>query len=540
MSFPPFLFLLPLIVVPIIMHLISRKKLKRIEFSTLLFFVKNEVKLVRWFRLKRLLLLITRVALLILLIFAAANLKIPFRFFDASETVIVDKSPSMEDLEIKNKSAFIIANTSGVPQFLHYLKKHPIGILITDAQKNGFSEILKEGEKFPGIKINKKSLPPGNLGIVNVSWSPAFEGEYFVINFKILNEYAEKKKTPLILKSENKVIRKGNAILETGENLISFDIKLSKGLYAFSLEIEDREGFVFDNKFYFVVKVREKKNICILSDSFPARLTAALLQAYFDVRWVRDPADVKGDLFFTCGSGEKELLDLISNKIPGIFCLQGKTNTPISNKIPEKISSVVERSFFGTPVYFKGLSAIPVRYNCIITEGENLLYFENGDPFLSKIKNHLLLPISFEKNDLSLHPIFIPFLFGIIDFLSDKTIHNNVLLDEKIAIENSFKPDIIDPDGIKYEPYQLGENNYLFKETKKRGIYKISKGKLIRGLIAVNTHPSESKTENLSAEEIMSIFGKQNFFNGTSFFLVISFLCFVLSVFLERKILRVQ
>jgi hypothetical protein len=188
----------------------------------------------------------------------------------------------------------------------------------------------------------------------------------------------------------------------------------------------------------------------------------------------------------------------------------------------------------------KGLSSIPVRYDCLITEGETLLYFENGDPFLSKTKKNLVLPISFEKNDFSLHPIFIPFLFGLIDFSSDNTIYSNVLLNETIAIESSFRPAIIDPDGIKYEPCQVRENNYFFKETRKCGIYMVTDGKLVSGLIAVNMHPSESKTESLSAEEIISIFGKQSFFNGTSFCLFIAFLCFILSIFLERKILRIQ
>jgi len=523
------------------MHFISRKQLKRTDFPTLLFFVKGEMRFVRWFRLKELLLLITRVFLLLLLILAAANLKIPFKFFNRSEVLIVDGSPSMEKFEFGQKNAFIVPTISGIPQFSYYLKKHPVGILITDVQRNGFSEIIKKGEKFPGIRVKRENFPAGNLGIVAASSSPAFEGEKFVINFKILNEYKKNKKTILLLKARDRIIKEENVILKVGDNLMSFDIRLPKGIFAFSLELEDKEGFLFDNKFYFVVNVHEKRNIYVLSDSFPARLMAALSHSYFRVKWGRELADVNGDLFIACGMSEKDISGLLQSAIPGIVCVQGKTNTLISNKISNKISTVIERSVFDRLLCPEGLSEIPVRYNCLITEGTGFLYFENGDPFLNRIKNHLILPISLEKNDLSLHPVFIPFLFGLIDFLSDEMIHSsNIRMDEEITIESSFKPGIIDPEGITYKPTQVGQNIYVFTETKECGFYKINDGKTVRGLVAVNTHPTESKIESLSEEEIIFVFGKQDLFNGVNFFLVIAFLCFVLSVFLERKIFRIK
>jgi len=537
MSFPSFFLLLPLIFIPIIIHLISRKKLKKIEFPTLLFLIKNETRLIRWFRLKDLLLLITRITLLILLISSSANLKTSFNFPDPSEILIIDKSPSMGNFEIKNRNALVAPNKSGIPEFFRYFQQHPTGILFTDAQKNGFSEILRKGGRFPGIRIKKKPLPQGNLGIVGVSRGPAFEGENFVLNFKILNEYKANQKTQLVLKNESSVIEKKAVIIKEGENSLPFNLKLSKGLYALSLEIEDKEGFIFDNKFYHVVKVQKKKNISILSDSYPERLMAAFSNDYFNTEWIRDPSEVKGDLFFVCVSGEKDISDLISSIIPGIFFMQGKTNTSFSNKIPEKISTVIEQTFLGNPFSSKNLSGIPIRYNCLITEGKTIMYFDNGDPFLSEIKNHLLLPVSPEENDFSLHPVFIPFLFSLVENLTDKTIHQNILLDERLIMESSFNPFIIDPEGIKFELKPLGVNSYLFRETKKCGIYKITDGKSVRGLVAVNTHPSESQIESLSDKEITRIFGKSALFNGSSFFLFLAVLCFSLSVFLERKVL---
>jgi hypothetical protein len=535
MSFPVFFLLFPLVIVPVIIHLISRKKLKKIDFPSLLFIVKSDTRLIRWFRLKRIFLLIMRIGLIIALILAAANLKIPFAFVNPSEILIVDKSPSMDRIEIKSENAFIIPNKSGIPQFLQYLKRRPIGILITDAQRNGFIEILKEGEKFPGINIKKIAFPKGNLGIIGASATPSFEEEKFVVNFKILNEYKDKKKTSIILKTEGRILKKESRILNVGENVLSLELYLRKGLYQLSLELEDEEGFIFDNKFYFVVNVQERKNICIFSDAYPERLISALSTFYFEVKWVKEVADVKGDFFFVCNANEKEELGLLQKAIPGIFCLQGETNTSVSNKIPDRISTIVGGSSLSNSLYLKNLSEIPVRYNCIITEGKTLMYFENGDPFVNKIENHLILPISLEKNDLSLHPVFIPFLFSLINFLSEGKTCRNILLDDPLEIKSSTEPQIISPRGEKYKPHRIDEDNYIFKETKECGIYEITDGKTIIGLAAVNTHPSESKLENLSDEEIGYIFGSKGFVNGAVFFLFVGLLFFVFSLFVERK-----
>ena len=535
MIFPFFLFLLPLIIVPIIIHLISRKKLKKIDFPSLLFIVKNEIRLIRWFRLKRLLLLIMRISIIILLISAAANIKIPFAFVNPSETLIVDNSPSMSKSLVKDNNIFTVPTIAGIPQFSRYLKKRSTGILITDAQKNGFRKILNEGEKFPGIRIRKEPLPPGNLGIIDASSSPSFEKEEFVLNFKIINEFKEKKKTSVILKIEGETIREENMILKIGENMLSFSITLPKGLYKLSLELQDELGFEFDNKFYFVVSVTPKKTIYIISDVYPERLLAALSPSFFDVKWAKETANLKGDLFLACNVNAKDVLALLAETNPGILCYEGNTNTSISNKIPDKISTIALKTSPGSSLYLEDLSKVQVRYSCIITEGKPLLYFENGDPFLVKIKNHYILPISLEENDLSLHPVFIPFLFSIINSLLDSKTCNNILLDEPIIIESFSQPLIIGPKGNNYKPYRIGENKYIFKETKECGIYKITDGKTIIGLAAVNTHSSESTLESLSDEEIKYIFGGSGFENGASFFLVIALLVFILSLFLERK-----
>lgn len=535
MSFPEFFFLLPLVLIPIIIHLLSRKKLKKIDFPSLLFIIKNEVRLIRWFRLKGLLLLILRVALLVSLILTAANLRLPFPFFNAAETLILDKSPSMENIGIEDKKAFNIPVYSGIPQFSPFLKKFRTGVLITDVQKNGFTEILKQREKFPGIRLKKTFFPDGNLGILSAKSGPCFEGEKNSIIFKVLNEYGEDKKTRLTLKSDGRVVMEESRIFKEGETELNLELSLKKGLHQLSLELEDEKGFDFDDRYYFVLNVQSGKKIHIISKNYPARLIAALNPLHFEVALAEKISDIKGDLFFACDVGERELSNLLRDSCPGIICLGGEENTSVSNKIPDRVSTIVGEYSFTHSYNVNFLDEIPINYDCIITAGEPLIYFKNGNPFVSKIENHLILPVSPETNDLSLHPAFIPLLFDLINLLSDETFHGNILLDEPVIIKSSFSPTIINTEGNEYKMDAINENVYIFKKTKICGFYKITDGKETRGLISVNTHPSESKLESLSDEEIDYIFGKSGLNNGASFFLVVAMLCFVLTLFVERR-----
>ncbi len=535
MSFPFFLFFLPLIIIPIIIHFLSRKNIKKIDFPSLLFIVKKEIKLIRLIQFKKLLLLILRICLIVFLILAAANLKIPFVFLNPIETIIIDKSLSMEKQNIEEKSAIIVPNLSGIPQFSSFLKKHPIGILITDAQKNAFSEIIKKREKFPGITIKKVDFPKGNLAVIGAVSGPSFEEEDFYTNFTILNEYKEKKKTKLKLKSNVKIIKEEKTLLSEGINTIEFNLKLPKGLHQISLELEDEQGFYFDNKYYLAVNVIEKQKIYILSDDYPERLIAALVPSYFEVKWIRESSDIKEDLFIALNPDSKILRNLLENHSRGIICIQNSDNTYISNKIPDRISTVVEESSINLLNNLKSLNQIPITYNSIITKGTTLLYFKNGNPFINKIGNHIVLPISIEKNDLTLHPIFIPLLFNLINFLSDPSICRNVTMNESVAIKTSSKAEIISPKGKKYFLRKSDTVNNIFKETKELGFYKIIEGNKNRGLIAVNAHPSESKLESLSNEELKYIFGKRGFTNGASFFLILALLCLILTFFIEKR-----
>ena len=536
MSFPLFIILLPLIAIPIIIHLLSSRRLIKIDFPSLLFIVKNEVKLMKWFRLKRLLLLIARISLIVFLILAAANLKIPFSFFYPGEIVFIDGSPSMEKAIVENNSGFIVPMHLGVPEFSSCLEKNPVGILITDAQENAFVDIIREQKRFPGVKIKKVSFPEGNLAVIDAVSGPSFEGEDFDVSFTVLNEYNEKRKSKFTFKSDGVIIDEGDKILEKGENTLVFNLSLRKNLHSLSLELEDEEGFDFDDTYYFTINVRERQNICILSDEYPERLLAALPPSYFNVRWVKKISEIKEDFFIVLNAKERELNYLLGIENPGIVFMGIPLNTSVTNKIPKKISTVVEESFFESFFDLKALSRIPMNYSSLITKGKTLMYFKNGDPFINKLESHLILPFSPEENDLSLYPIFIPFLFRLIEYASEIAICKNIIYGEPIIISSSFEPEIISPKGKKYYPIELGNGNYIFKQTEERGIYKLVAGNRTIGLVAVNAHPSESRLESLSDSELQHIFGENKLSNGASFFLMLVLLFFAFTFIIERKV----
>lgn len=111
MSFinPFFLYLLPLAMIPVIIHLIGRQRYYRQEFSTLRFLQQLEVDLIRKLKIRQILLLILRVLLILLLILAFAR---PYRTTQSpgidvgkGETLylIVDNSLSMQ-AQVKGRS----------------------------------------------------------------------------------------------------------------------------------------------------------------------------------------------------------------------------------------------------------------------------------------------------------------------------------------------------------------------------------------------------------------------------------------------------
>ncbi len=536
MSFPHFLLLFFLIPIPIIFHFISKRFLRTKDFPSLLFVLKSDRKLLRWFRLRRLLLLLLRIGIITSLIFAASNLLIPFAFPDLDRKVILDQSLSMRERNISHKSCVVVPNKGGTPLIYKAVRIYPMGILVTDAQRNGFKELFIKGDRYPGIDLEKIPMPDGNIGIIDHQIGSPFRGDKVDILFTILNQYKDSRNIRLSLYIDNSELDKKNLLLHTGTNEVKFSIHLKEGSHSGALMVDDEDGFEFDNIRYFTLFVLPVTKIVIYSTRYPEKLLAALHSPSFQVKWIKEqPGKIEGDIFISECICLDAISKIVKDSIPGIICISGRDKCPYAMEIPDRISKIANLSGFSSFSELQSLSDIPIRYDCRPTPGRTLLYFENGDPFLKRTGNVLLLPVTMEESDLSLHPVFIPFLYELIAYLLKGDYDNDILMDEPVVIKASSEPVVITPNNKRYKPTSIGDNRYLFTQTGKPGIYRVSPGTSEERCISVNPYPSESMLDTLKAQESANLFGRGNYHNGATFFLVMSFLLYSLSIVLERK-----
>lgn len=133
--YPNFLWLLSLASVPIILHLLSRIRLRRVNFSALYFLKDVKRERFSWLRLKEILLLIFRTLLIIFLFLALARPKLQGKIFPvkrlANIVIILDDSYSMgygPNFENAKKEA---------KQILGQLSAGSEVIILTSTQKTG-------------------------------------------------------------------------------------------------------------------------------------------------------------------------------------------------------------------------------------------------------------------------------------------------------------------------------------------------------------------------------------------------------------------
>lgn len=535
MSFTPFLFFLFLIPIPIIIHFISQRNLEVEDFPTLVFLVKSESRLMRWLRLKRWILLFLRIAVIVSIVLAGVNLLIPFSFFDPAELYLRDNSPSMNRFENVRKGAILIPNEGGIPDISRIVEKYRIGTIVSDGQGNGFREIIRRGGFYPGIDLERKSLPSGNLGIIDFEKGPSFTSRPLHLQFTVLNEYDKEKIVESELKIDGRVVEKREITIDPGVNTVKFSVSPEEGLHEGKLTIEDREGFNFDNTHNFALNVMNPVEVTLISTEKPERTAAALNRDYFNVQWNRDWENVAGDLFIFLGNDSVLSEAEVPEDKPGILCVENCSGFDSMEVTDEKLS---------TPLEIKGISGfnklysmdkIPLKYNCVLKGERIILYFSNGDPFIMKSGKHFYLPVSFENSDLSLHPVFIPFLYSLVNTALEEIPIYNVTVNEEVSFRSGERPVIQRPSGRK-DVLSDGEDSvYIYTRADSTGIYRVTASGVERGVIVVNHNPEESRLKQISEDELSEIFGPPDRFNGSSFFLVLALLFSVVSGLIEQK-----
>jgi len=98
MIYPEYILFLSGIIIPVIIHLISRKRVREIQFSSLSFIVRRSGILRNYLRLREPLLMLVRIGMIASLVMALVMKTIPFPFFlQNSGRKIVDTSLSTMD-----------------------------------------------------------------------------------------------------------------------------------------------------------------------------------------------------------------------------------------------------------------------------------------------------------------------------------------------------------------------------------------------------------------------------------------------------------
>ncbi len=327
MSFlaPIFLWLLPLTAIPLIIHLLNRRNLITIDFSTLRFLKLLERESIRKLQLLQLLLLILRTIIIICIIFMIARPVITsmFNIQNTGESslhaIILDDSFSIKGNEehiqqtvnkiltqipdnnqllwiniisglqynglrediptIDNlcKSTFQSGSLTNAFHILNENSKSEFTsrelYIITDAEHSSISNIQEYAEKLKSYHIYILIVPQleNNLSITEVN----IVNEILLPNNNILIDVAVENNG--IEDKENKLLQLIINELIVGQQLISLQSGTSKtfsfktvlpesGIHTGMVEL-NRDEKIEDNRFYFTLNIPDKNKIALVSDS---------------------------------------------------------------------------------------------------------------------------------------------------------------------------------------------------------------------------------------------------------------------------------
>jgi len=322
---PFFLWLLPLSAIPLIIHLLNRRNLITIDFSTLRFLKLLERESIRKLQILQLLLLILRtiIILCIILMISRPVINGIFNLQNSGESalhaIIMDDSFSMsgnkENVQnaaqkilnqIPDKNQLIWMNTNGGLQFkglredvppieslvkstflgksinnsLNTLKVNSRGeftskelYILTDGQYSSIKELNDNSDQLESFHIYSFIAPKinNNLALVelNIVNEILLPNDQMEIEVSVQNSGVENIENRLLQLIINEMIVGQQLIsLKSGNTkLFTFKTALSKsGNYLGKIEL-DVDDILEDNRFYFVLNIPDKHKIAIIASS---------------------------------------------------------------------------------------------------------------------------------------------------------------------------------------------------------------------------------------------------------------------------------
>jgi hypothetical protein len=337
--YPQFLWALTAVAIPLIVHLLNRKKRTNLNFSTTIFFVDSAKAKSKIRRIKNILLLLVRMAIIVclILIFSAPyNPNDPFMYLADSNSnifIYVDPTISMnyrdKGIPLWKKSFFLVDSlqkrrncsercfiykeslndfilfknfviskegfTRHGPSdikkmFLSYLEKIKIinkkNVLLIfsdfdEQTSKAVDTIINTNLDISFILVNVAPKNPWNLGIKNVSLYER-EGWEIATNISCIGKKADSVKVV----AETQGMRIGSVKVnlnsqetKTATLSVSSNIKSPQGFIG----IEYDDPFLEDNKYFFVFGEKKIKKVLILGDAeecFPIVAAFSSLKKY--------------------------------------------------------------------------------------------------------------------------------------------------------------------------------------------------------------------------------------------------------------------
>ena len=305
---PEILYFLFLLLIPILVHLFQLRRFKKEYFTNVQFLKELSLQTRKSSKIKKWLLLATRLLILTALIFAFAQ-----PFFEAKDAkattnetyIVVDNSFSMqaqgqngpllkrvmEDLQqhlpenqnfslITSSDFFWNTDVKSIQKELQNLKysstefslnqalsqiksrKTPFQkdvIIISDFINADANALEKINAAFNTFLVPVKAEKKNNISIDSVFIREATD-KFYEVGFQLTNYGTEKTEIPLGIYNEKKLIAKSLVKFETLKKLVFFT--LPKQAFNGYASIDDN-GLVYDNDFYF--SISEPKKINVLS-----------------------------------------------------------------------------------------------------------------------------------------------------------------------------------------------------------------------------------------------------------------------------------
>jgi len=507
-----FLYFPLFIIIPILIHLLSRRKIKNEPFPSLLFLIERERKLRNYIKFEEILLFLTRCLMIIVLALAGGLVFIPFKFILKGEMKKIYDT-SLSTMGRIGKYKYETVNINGIADFEKTFEKYKYGIIVSDMQEINFRSILKKGKRYRYFIPEILDISEENNSMRDILYS--FDGNNLKLYIKI-NRTGKSKNELLKISFDGNEFNKFVELRE-GDNIVEIMIKdVKDGYHRVLCNLKD--DLIFDNEFYKVI-YKGKREIKILSDEEPVFLLKALKMRYNPV-WINNPDNLKKGDFLIIENVKKNLnLDYISR-----FCSSIIVSVNDSMMMKDILIKKVKPEFgFIEDDRFFISTEEPLIKEYEIKGGERILNFKDGKSAIVRKNNVFLTSFSLESKELVYHSYYIPFLYSFIERSFTDLLLN---LETGDSIIGDFKR-IETPQGMSYE-------NIKIFHFDKIGFYRIFKGNDTI-FVAVNINKEERNMKILGKDKIDYIFGKIKFYDGTGFFLFIFLILLICEKLLERR-----